>query len=332
MARRAWLSHLAAVLGYVVVAVAFSWPLLPNIATHLTGDPGGDTGVYVWNQWVFQHGALVEHRNPLTTEQHLLADRRGRSISRSTTTRCSSNLLALPLIGWLGTVAHVQRRLPADGRADRVDDVRAGPARHRGRHGRSLAGRAGLRVGAGAGGPIDRPLQPGGGRAAGGVPVGLHRVERSRAAPRLGARRRRRGVGGVLRRLLRGLLPADWRRSTSPRGCCASSGGRRGSRRRARWMLDLCILLAGGLVVGLALGRGGRLDFFGVPVSVRGLYTPMFLLTRCWSSPASLVYLRPQLSRHWRCPIRASVGAARRRRPRRRGRAVAGALRRLAAA
>jgi hypothetical protein len=47
---RAWPSHFAAVIGYVLVAVAFSWPLLPNAATHLTGDPGGDTGVYVWNQ------------------------------------------------------------------------------------------------------------------------------------------------------------------------------------------------------------------------------------------------------------------------------------------
>ena len=57
MPRRAWPSHIAAVLGYVCVAVAFSWPLLPHLSTHLTGSPGGDTGVYVWNQWVFQHEA-----------------------------------------------------------------------------------------------------------------------------------------------------------------------------------------------------------------------------------------------------------------------------------
>jgi hypothetical protein len=70
MARRAWLPHLAAIAGYLVVA----WPSpghWSNLSTHFTGDPGGDTGVYVWNQWVFQHEALAERRNPLTTEQIL---------------------------------------------------------------------------------------------------------------------------------------------------------------------------------------------------------------------------------------------------------------------
>ena len=42
-------------LGYAAVAVIFSWPLPIHLATSLTGEPGGDTGVYVWNQWVFRH-------------------------------------------------------------------------------------------------------------------------------------------------------------------------------------------------------------------------------------------------------------------------------------
>ena len=63
-----------------------------------------------------------------------------------------------------------------------------------------------------------------------------------------------------------------------------------------RWILDLCILLAGGLVAGLALGRGGRLDFFGMPVSVRGLYTPMFLLTLLVLARV-LITLGPHVSR-----------------------------------
>ena len=45
----------------------------PALATHLTGDPGGDTGVYVWNQWVFQHGAMVEQPQPPDHRAHLLA-------------------------------------------------------------------------------------------------------------------------------------------------------------------------------------------------------------------------------------------------------------------
>ena len=55
-----------AVLGYAAIAVLFTWPLVPNIATHLTGSPAGDTGVYVWNQWVFQH-ELLENRSHRTS-------------------------------------------------------------------------------------------------------------------------------------------------------------------------------------------------------------------------------------------------------------------------
>ncbi len=104
MARRAWFSHLAAVLGYVLVAVVFSWPLLPHAATHLTGDPGGDTGVYVWNQWVFQHGALIEGRNPLTTDHIFSLSAQSVDLSQHNYT-LFLNLLAMPFIGWLGTVA-----------------------------------------------------------------------------------------------------------------------------------------------------------------------------------------------------------------------------------
>src|SRR5688500_20361263 len=68
--RRGHASRLAVVLGYVLAACAFTWPLPLHLGTHFTGDPGGDTGVYVWNQWVF-HQELVEGRNPLTTEKIL---------------------------------------------------------------------------------------------------------------------------------------------------------------------------------------------------------------------------------------------------------------------
>ena len=103
MTRRRWLLHLAAVLGYALVAVVFSWPLLPNAATHLTGDPGGDTGVYIWNQWVFQHGAFVEGRNPLTTEHIFSLSSRPVDLSQHNYT-LFLDLLAMPLLGWLGTV------------------------------------------------------------------------------------------------------------------------------------------------------------------------------------------------------------------------------------
>ena len=52
-----------------------------------------------------------------------------------------------------------------------------------------------------------------------------------------------------------------------------------GISRTWRWMLDVLILIVGGLVVGLLFGRGGRFELLGVPVSITGLYTPVLVLT-----------------------------------------------------
>ena len=96
-------SHLYALCGYAVVAVAFTWPLASQIGTHLTGSPAGDTGVYVWNQWVFQH-ELLEHGNlPYFTDKIFsLSGRANLSLHNYT---AFQDLVALPLMGWLGVVA-----------------------------------------------------------------------------------------------------------------------------------------------------------------------------------------------------------------------------------
>ncbi len=96
--------HLYALLGYALVAVAFSWPLLPNISTHLTGSPAGDTGVYVWNQWVFQHELLNNHQSPYFTDKifSLSGARANLSLHNYT---AFQDLVALPLIPLLGVVA-----------------------------------------------------------------------------------------------------------------------------------------------------------------------------------------------------------------------------------
>jgi hypothetical protein len=52
--------HLYVLAGYAACAIVFTWPLAPQLGTHLTGSPAGDTGVYVWNQWVFQHEILEQ--------------------------------------------------------------------------------------------------------------------------------------------------------------------------------------------------------------------------------------------------------------------------------
>jgi len=277
MARRAWALHLAAVLGYGVVAVVFSWPLLPNAATHLTGDPGGDTGVYVWNQWVFQHGAFVEHRNPLTTEHIFSLTPRPVDLSQHNYT-LFLDALAMPLIGTLGPVltfnlvylavvvltawmTFVLARRVTEGAT--IEAWLAGLAFA---WAPLMVARSTGHVSLVAAAPLPAFLWC------------LHRVERSE-------RLRDSALAGAVvawaafcdayyavyclmiaavyvgSRLLRLEWRPDWHRGVG------------------RWILDLCILLAGGLVAGLALGRGGRLDFFGVPVSVRGLYTPMLLLT-----------------------------------------------------
>jgi hypothetical protein len=294
MARRAWALHLAAVLGYVVVAVAFSWPLLPNAATHLTGDPGGDTGVYVWNQWVFQYGALVEHRNPLTTGHIFSLTPRPVDLSQHNYT-LFLNVLAMPLMGWLGTVLtfNVVYLLSVVLTAWMTFVL----ARRVTEGATVEAWLAGLVF---AWAPLMVARSTGHFSLVAAAPLPaflwcLHRVERSE-------RLRDSALAGVVvawaafcdayyavfclmigavyvgSRWLRVEWRPSWRHGVG------------------RWILDLCILLAGGLVAGLALGRGGRLDFFGMPVSVRGLYTPTLLLTLLVLARL-LVTLGPHVSR-----------------------------------
>jgi hypothetical protein len=96
-------SHVAVLVAYVVVVIAFSWPLPLNMGTHLTGVPGGDTGVYVWNQWVFRHEVVQEGHLPYFTDRiFALTEPANLSLHNYT---AFQNLLALPLIGVLGVIA-----------------------------------------------------------------------------------------------------------------------------------------------------------------------------------------------------------------------------------
>jgi hypothetical protein len=95
--------HLAVLAGYVATALVFSWPLALHLSTHLTGPPDGDTGVYVWNQWVFQHEVLVHGRLPFFTDSIFsLTQEANLSLHNYT---AFQDLLALPLSGVLGVVA-----------------------------------------------------------------------------------------------------------------------------------------------------------------------------------------------------------------------------------
>ena len=292
MARPAWSSHLAAVLGYACVAVAFSWPLLPHLSTHLTGDPGGDTGVYVWNQWVFQHGALVEHRNPLTTEHIFSTTGRPVDLSQHNYT-LFANLLALPLIDRLGVVATFNLVYLATVvitawttfvLARRVTGGAAWEA--------WLAGLAF------AWSPVLVARSTGHFSLVAAAPLAaflwaLHRVERSeRLGDSLLAGAAVAWAAScdayyavycaliatfyVASRLLRFEWRPSWRQGPG------------------LWLLDFCIVLVGALVVGLLAGRGGRFELFGVPVSVRGLWGPVALLTALLLARL-LAYLHPRV-------------------------------------
>lgn len=99
----AWRRHAGILIAYAVAAAAFAWPLPLHLDTHFTGPPSGDTGVYVWNQWVFRHEILDERSSPYFTDRILRSGRPANLSLHNYTT--FQNLLALPLIGVVGVVA-----------------------------------------------------------------------------------------------------------------------------------------------------------------------------------------------------------------------------------
>ena len=95
-------AHVAAIAGYIVIAILFTWPLVLHPSDTLTGSPTGDTGAYVWNQWVFQHELLDHHSTPYFTH-HLFGGGRRANLSLHNYTTFA-NLIALPLVRPLGVV------------------------------------------------------------------------------------------------------------------------------------------------------------------------------------------------------------------------------------
>ena len=95
--------HAAALCGYVCVAVLFSWPLPLHLTDGLLGGPSGDTGVYVWNLWLFRHEIVAHHTFPFFTLEILsLMPPVPLALHNYTT---FANMVAYPLLPALGTVA-----------------------------------------------------------------------------------------------------------------------------------------------------------------------------------------------------------------------------------
>ncbi len=96
--RRSWI----ALGAYLLLTLAVLWPLPARLATHLPGPPSGDTGVYVWNLWVFQH-ELEQGVLPFTTSAILsLLPRTSLSFHNYT---LLPDLLAAPFVATLSPVS-----------------------------------------------------------------------------------------------------------------------------------------------------------------------------------------------------------------------------------
>lgn len=101
-AARAWWRRILPLAGYLAVALVFTWPLPSHLGTHLTGTTSGDTGVYVWNIWVFQHELLEKGSFPLYTSTIFSLDPHADLSLHNYTP--FANLLALPLVRLVGVV------------------------------------------------------------------------------------------------------------------------------------------------------------------------------------------------------------------------------------
>ena len=95
--------HVRALAMYGVVAVLFNWPLPLDLSASLPGTVGGDTGAYVWNQWLFRHEIVAHGRFPFATREILsLSPPVNLSLHNYT---IFADLLAFPLLPWLGVPA-----------------------------------------------------------------------------------------------------------------------------------------------------------------------------------------------------------------------------------
>jgi hypothetical protein len=87
---------------FAVLAVALTWPLSLHPQTTLLGDPTGDTGVYIWNLWVFGHELINHARVPFSTD-HIFAYTGGADFSLHNYTPLAG-LIAIPLVPVFGIV------------------------------------------------------------------------------------------------------------------------------------------------------------------------------------------------------------------------------------
>jgi hypothetical protein len=299
---------MAALFGYVCVAVAFSWPLPANLSTALPGPPGSDTGVYVWNLWVFRHEILQGHF-PFVT--HGILSLSGPTPLTLHNYTSAANVIAFPLLPLLGTVATYNVLLIASlvvsafamfvfCRRTVGDDGAAWTAGLVFGFSPFMSARAAEHFSL---------LQ------AAALPIFALLLARLRDAP---SARTAAGLGAVVAWAFFSdpyyavycLLIAGFAAAYSMVTVKPASWPEVGLGWRA--LVDVGIVCLGGLVVGVVISGGGRADLLGIRVSVTHLYTPVLALTllivlRAWIEIRPRITLcRPPI----RLPLRVMAVAA----------------------
>ena len=270
--RRDW----AAVLGYAVIAVAFSWPLVLHFGTYLTGPPDGDTGVYVWNQWVFRHEILVHRQLPFFTNSIFsMTPEANLSLHNYT---AFQNLLALPLLGVLGVVATFNLIFLLMVVLTAYSTFLL--ARHvTGRFSESWL--AGLMF---AWSPLLVTRGMGHFSLVAAAPLAIFLLvlmkadghERFRDAVALGAVVAWAATCDAYYAVFCLLIGAVF---LVARVVAIHNSRQSGRARAARWAVDVLLLCAAGLVGAIAITGGWTSSIFGFPISAKGLYTPVLIMS-----------------------------------------------------
>jgi hypothetical protein len=268
--------HAAALSGYVSVAMLFAWPLPLQLGSALLGAPGGDTGVYVWNLWVFRHEIVSHGAFPFFTTEILQATPPVPLTLHNYTP--AANLVALPLVALLGTVAAFNLLVIASTAfsayamflllRQQVGDVAAAWL------GGALYGFSPFM--------IARQMAHFSLVQAAALPLFvllLHRIANRGPSPRRSA-----ALGAVLAFaylsdpyyavycVLIGLAFVAWQVVGIERRPRQAPAG-------LRRALDLAMLIGAGIVAAIVLLGGGTVDLGGRQLSIRSLYTPVFVLT-----------------------------------------------------
>lgn len=302
--------YAAALLGYVCVALVFAWPLPTQLATALPGSLDGDTGVYVWNLWVFRH-EIVEHgRFPFYTSE-ILALTSGTPLTLHNYTSLA-NVIAFPLLPLIGTVASFNLLLIASGAASAFTAF----VLFRRLSGDSAAAWIGGLLFGFSPFMTARSMGHFSLVQAAALPAFALALDRVRESPTT----RRAAVAGALVAiaflcdpyyavycLIIAAYAVVWIALTVERGAARAAPA------TLRLAINIAIMCVGGLVLGIILRGGERIEFMGIRVSMRHLYTPMLVLTilvlaRLW------IALRPRVG--WiAAPLRphlrtGAVGAA----------------------